>query len=115
MMEWIYKQPKLARMVGQALFSVFGFLIVCGMIGRVAMTAINSTREIGKLPPLNGLREAYPMYSLSWVLGALPWVRLLCRGCWSRHLHRVHSEDHFERHAQKTISLSGESGTHSRR
>jgi hypothetical protein len=66
-MQWIYKQPKLARMVGQALFSVGGFIIVCGMIGRVAMTAINSTRGIAKLPPVTGLKEAYPMYSLWWV------------------------------------------------
>jgi hypothetical protein len=67
MMQWIYKQPKLARMIGQALFSVGGFIIICGLIGRVAMTAINSTRGIGKLAPLNGLKEAYPMYSLWWV------------------------------------------------
>jgi hypothetical protein len=66
-MQWIYKQPKLARMVGQALFSTGGFIIVCGLIGRVAMTAINSTRGLGKLPPLTGLKEAYPMYSLWWV------------------------------------------------
>jgi hypothetical protein len=65
--QWIYKQPKLARMVGQALLSIGGFIIVCGMIGRVAMTAINSTRGLGKLPPIVGLKEAYPMYSLWWV------------------------------------------------
>jgi hypothetical protein len=54
-MQWIYKQPKLARMIGQALFAVGGLFIICGLIGRFAMIAIN------------GLSEAYPMYSLWWV------------------------------------------------
>jgi hypothetical protein len=66
-MQWIYKQPKLARMIGQALFAVGGLFIICGLIGRFAMIAVNSTRGIGKLPAINGLSEAYPMYSLWWV------------------------------------------------
>ena len=66
-MQWIYRQPKITRMFGQALFSLGGFLIVCGMIGRVAMTATNSTRGMSKLPPLGALKDAYPMYSLWWV------------------------------------------------
>jgi hypothetical protein len=66
-MQWINRQPKLARMVGQGLFSIGGFIIVCGLIGRVAMGAINSSRGISKLSPLSGLNDAYPMYSLWWV------------------------------------------------
>jgi hypothetical protein len=51
MMRWITRNPKLARMVGQALFSVGGFVVICGVIGRAGMTALNSARAIGKMPP----------------------------------------------------------------
>jgi hypothetical protein len=63
-MGWIYKNPKLAQLLGRALFSVGALFVVCGMIGRVALTAINSTRGLGKLPSLSGLAEAYPTYPL---------------------------------------------------
>lgn len=66
-MPWIYKCPKLAQVVGQALFSVGGFSVVCGLIGRPGMTALNQTRFIGKLSPYSGLAEAYPMYPVWWV------------------------------------------------
>lgn len=66
-MGWIYKSPKLAQLIGQALFSAGGFIVICGLIGRVAMTAINSTRSLAKLPSVGSLAEAYPMYSLWWV------------------------------------------------
>lgn len=66
-MQWIYGHPKLAKMVGQALFSIGGFLVVCGLIGRAGMTALNQARSIGKMPPYAGLAEAYPMYPLWWV------------------------------------------------
>lgn len=70
-MEWLKTRvvaaPKLALLVGQALFALGAFLIVSGMIGRVASAAINATRRLNKLPPLAGLREAYPTYILWWV------------------------------------------------
>ena len=66
-MQWIYERPKLARMVGQALFSVGGFIVVCGLIGRAGMTALNHARSIGKMPPYGRLSEAYPNYPLWWV------------------------------------------------
>jgi hypothetical protein len=70
-MNWLRKQiaaaPKLALLAGQALFAIGGLLIVCGLIGRVASTAINSTRSISKLPALTGLKDAYPTYVLWWV------------------------------------------------
>ena len=66
-MQWIFMHPKLARLVGQVLFSIGGLVFICGLIGRAGMLAINQTRNLGKLPPLNGLSEAYPMYSLWWV------------------------------------------------
>lgn len=59
--------PKLAQMIGQALFSLGGFMIICGLIGRVATTALNSTRGLSKLPPIAGLKEAYPNGILWWV------------------------------------------------
>jgi hypothetical protein len=70
-MDWLRTQiaaaPKLALLLGQALFGFGGLLIVSGLIGRVATTAINSTRSLSKLPPLTALREAYPTYALWWV------------------------------------------------
>ena len=66
-MQWIYERPKLARMVGQALFSVGGFIIVCGIIGRAAMAALNHGRSIAKMPHYSGLSEVYPTYPLWWV------------------------------------------------
>jgi hypothetical protein len=66
-MRWIPQNPKLARMLGQALFSIGGFVVVCGFIGRAAMTALNHARALGKMPPYNGLAEAYPIYPLWWV------------------------------------------------
>lgn len=66
-MRWIFENPKLARMAGQALFSAGGFIIVCGLMGRVAMLAINQARSMGKMPPYTGLSEAYPMFPLWWV------------------------------------------------
>ena len=66
-MKWIYERPKLARMIGQALFSVGGFVVVCGIIGRAALTALNQARSTGKMPRYSGLSEAYPMLSLWWV------------------------------------------------
>lgn len=66
-MQWIYERPKLAQMIGQALFSVGGFIVICGLIGRAGMTALNHARSIGKMPPYAGLSEAYPMYPLRWV------------------------------------------------
>jgi hypothetical protein len=70
-MDWLRTQiaaaPKLALLFGQTLFGLGGLLIVSGLIGRVATTAINSTRSLGKLPPLSALREAYPTYALWWV------------------------------------------------
>jgi hypothetical protein len=54
-------------MLGQALFSVGGFVVICGLIGRAGMTALNHARTLGKMPPYIGLSEAYPMYSLWWV------------------------------------------------
>jgi hypothetical protein len=66
-MQWIVQNPKLARMVGQGIFSVGGFIMLCGLMGRAAMLAINQTRSLGKLPPYNGLSEAYPTLPLWWV------------------------------------------------
>jgi hypothetical protein len=66
-MRWIFENPKLARMVGQGLFSVGGFIFVCGLIGRAAMLVINQTRSLGKMPPYNGLSEAYPTLPLWWI------------------------------------------------
>jgi hypothetical protein len=66
-MKLIFERPKLAHLVGRGLFAVGGFLIVCGLIGRAGMLAINQSRSIAKLPALNGLSEAYPMYPLWWV------------------------------------------------
>jgi hypothetical protein len=66
-MQWIVQNPKLARMVGQGMFSVGGFIILCGLMGRAAMLAINQTRSLRKMPPYNGLSEAYPMFALWWV------------------------------------------------
>ena len=66
-MQWIYERPKLARMIGRALFSLGGFIVVCGFIGRAGMTALNQARSIGKMPPYSGLAEAYPMYPWWWV------------------------------------------------
>jgi|SRR5438105_13329033 len=66
-MRWIYAQPKLTRMVGQALFSVGGFVIVCGLVASAGMTALNQGRSIGKMPSFTGLAEAYPTYPLWWV------------------------------------------------
>lgn len=70
-MEWLKIQiaaaPKVALLAGQALFAFGGFLIISGLIGRVATTAINSTRSVSKLPPLSALRDAYPTYTLWWV------------------------------------------------
>lgn len=66
-MQWIQKTPKLAHLVGQALFSFGGLLIVGGLLGRVAMSALNQARAIAKIPPYAGLSEAYPMYPLWWV------------------------------------------------
>ena len=54
-------------MLGQALLSFGGFLIICGLIGRAGIVAINQGRGIAKLPALNGLSAAYPMYPLWWV------------------------------------------------
>jgi hypothetical protein len=66
-MTWIATQPKLAHLLGKALFFVGGLLIICGLIGRAGMIAINHTRNLGKLPALSGLSSAYPMYTLWWV------------------------------------------------
>lgn len=66
-MQWIYERPKLALTIGRALFSVGGFIAVCGLIGRAGITALNHGRSIGKLPHYSGLSEAYPMYPLWWV------------------------------------------------
>lgn len=66
-MQWIYERPKLARMIDRALFSVGGFIVVCGLIGRTGITALNQARSIGKLAPYGELSEAYPMYPLWWV------------------------------------------------
>lgn len=66
-MQWIFQRPKLARMAGQAMFSAGGLLIVCGLIGRAGMTALNQARALGKMPPYAGLSEVYPMYPLWWV------------------------------------------------
>lgn len=66
-MRWIYQKPELARMIGQALFSVGGFIIICGLIGRAGLTALNQARTMGKMPVFAGLSEAYPMYPLWWV------------------------------------------------
>jgi hypothetical protein len=70
-MDWLKTRiagsPKLARLIGQALFSVFAFLIVAGLIGRAGMLAINTTRAKANLPALRGLADAYPMYSLWFV------------------------------------------------
>lgn len=66
-MQWIYERPRLARMIGRALFSVGGFIVICGLIGRAGMTALNQARSIGKMPAYSGLSEAYPVYPLWWV------------------------------------------------
>ena len=66
-MLWIFQNPKLARMLGQALFSAGGLIVICGLIGRAGLTALNHARALGKMPPYNGLAEAYPMYPLWWV------------------------------------------------
>lgn len=70
-MEWLKTQialyPKLAAMIGQALYSVGGFLIVAGLIARAGMLAINTGRGRAGLPLFKGLAEAYPQYSLWFV------------------------------------------------
>ena len=66
-MQWIYKSPKLARMIGQALFSAGGFIVLCGIIGRTVMTVMNHARTLGKMPPYSGLSDVYPMFALWWV------------------------------------------------
>jgi|APLak6261674860_1056103.scaffolds.fasta_scaffold05121_1 hypothetical protein len=66
-MQWIYERPKLARMLGRALFSVGSFIAVCGLIGHAGITALNQARSIGKMPPYSGLSEAYPTYPLWWI------------------------------------------------
>jgi hypothetical protein len=65
--EFIAAKPKLAQMLGQALFSVGGFLIVCGLIGRAGLVAINAGRVKASLPAFSRISEAYPMYSLWFV------------------------------------------------
>ena len=66
-MQWIYKSPKLAQMMGQALFSVGGFIVLCGIIGRTVMTVMNHARSLGKMPPYSALKDVYPMFALWWV------------------------------------------------
>ena len=66
-MRWIFMRPKLAHLVGKSLFFMGGLLVILGLIGRAALLALNQTRNLSKLPPLNGLSDAYPMYSLWWV------------------------------------------------
>jgi hypothetical protein len=66
-MNWLFAQPKLALLLGRGLFSAGGFLVIAGLIGRAGLLAINQARNLGKVPALNGLSEAYPMYSLWWV------------------------------------------------
>lgn len=57
---FIHRKPKLAHLAGRALFFLGGLLIVLGMIGRVAKTAVNSVRERGKLAPFDALSDLYP-------------------------------------------------------
>jgi hypothetical protein len=70
-MEWLKTQiaryPKLAQMIGQALYSIGGFLIVAGLIARAGMLAINIGRGRASLPLFKGLVEAYPQYPLWFV------------------------------------------------
>ncbi len=66
-MQWIYGHPKLAQMVGQALFSASGFILISGLIGRAALTALNRGRVIDKLPQYTGIADAYPSAPLWWV------------------------------------------------
>jgi hypothetical protein len=66
-MRWITNSPKLARAIGQGLFSVGGLIVICGFIGRAGMVALNHARAFAKVPPYAGLAEAYPMYPLWWV------------------------------------------------
>lgn len=57
---FIHHKPKLAHLAGRALFFLGGLLIVLGIIGRIAKTAVNSVRERGKLAPLEALSDLYP-------------------------------------------------------
>jgi hypothetical protein len=65
--EFIVGKPKLVQMLGQALFSIGGFLIVCGLIGRAALLAINAGRAKASLPAFSRISEAYLMYPLWFV------------------------------------------------
>jgi hypothetical protein len=66
-MRWFYERPKLARIIGRTLFSGGAFIVICGLIARAGMTALNQARSIGNMPPYIGLSEAYPMYPLWWI------------------------------------------------
>lgn len=65
--EFISSRPKLAQMIGQALFYVGGLLVVAGVIGRAGLTAINAARAKSNLPAFGGVSEAYPQYVLWFV------------------------------------------------
>jgi hypothetical protein len=66
-MQWVLERPKAALMLGQALVCIGGFLVICGLIGRAGLTAINHGRALGKLPAFPRISDAYPMYPLWWV------------------------------------------------
>lgn len=78
-MEWLKTQiltaPKFVHWAARGLLSLGSFLLVAGLIGRACMLAVNNTREWGKLPPLDGLRDVYPALPMWWVPeGALGYV-----------------------------------------
>lgn len=82
----VARSPKVAHMVGQALFSIGGLLLLLGLVCRAALFIINTARVQAKMQPLDGLHAAYPTYPLwfvpehpvGYVLSALVAVLGIC-------------------------------------
>lgn len=82
----IADHPSLFKYAGQALFSVGGFLVVAGVIGRAALAALGVARARAKLPPAESLSAIYPTLPTWWVpeslIGFLFALAVAIAGAW---------------------------------
>jgi hypothetical protein len=67
LLQAIKKAPAIYELLGQALFAVGGFLVVAGLIGRVAMTGVTTMGARANLTAPHTLGELYKTLPTWWI------------------------------------------------
>jgi hypothetical protein len=64
---FILRSPRMWRVAGAAAFNIAGLFIVCGLIGRAALTAMAAAGAIGKQSDPATLAQMYPTLPTWWI------------------------------------------------